>query len=128
MEFAETSFHFELPPDLLENIIISLKRAGGRRERRKSARQRFPLQQMMAPFYRKMPKANQFVPVLCYDLSTAGVAFYWPSAPDFSKVILGLGERAELTYVAARVVRKVDCGPNGRVLLGCEFVDRVGVS
>ena len=120
--------HFELNAELLDDIILSLKNAKGRRERRKSPRQRFPVRQMIAPFYRKMPKADQFAAISCRDLSTTGVAFYWPGVPDFSKAIVGLGGGAELTYVAARVVRHVECGPDGRVLVGCEFVDRVGIS
>ncbi|HET6884091.1 MAG TPA: hypothetical protein VFI31_28310, partial [Pirellulales bacterium] len=83
MELAE--LHFELNAELLDDIILNLKSAKGRRERRKSPRQRFPVRQMVAPFYRKMPKADQFAPVSCHDLSTSGVAFYWPGVPDFSK-------------------------------------------
>ena len=126
MELTET--HFELNPELLDNIIVNLKRARGRRERRKSPRQRFPIMQLMAPFYRKMPKAEQFVPVSCRDLSTSGVAFYWPNVPDFTKAIVALGEQSDLTYVAVRIVRQVPCETDGSVLLGCEFVDRVGIS
>jgi hypothetical protein len=126
MELAD--LHFELNPELLDSIIVNLKRAKGRRERRKSARQEFPVQQMMAPFYRKMPKAHEFAPVSCHDLSTSGVSFFWPEPPDFTKAILGLGEQPSLTYVAVRIVRHTECGPNGRMLIGCEFVDRVGIS
>ena len=123
-----TEIHYELNTKLLDDIIVKLERAKGKCERRKSARQRFPVKQMVAPFYRKMPKAEQFVPVSCYDLSTSGIAFYWPRVPDFSKVIIGLGRGGRPTYVAARVVRHVECRTKGRVLVGCEFVDKVGLS
>lgn len=126
MDFAD--IHFELNPKLLDDIIVNLQSAKGRKERRKSPRQRFPVKQMVAPFYRKMPKSDQFVEVSCRDLSTSGVSFYWPGVPDFSKIIVGLGEGSALTYLAARVVRQEACGPGDRVLIGCEFVDRVGIS
>lgn len=119
--------HFELNANLLDDIITSLQRAAGRRERRQSARQFFPLRQKVAPFYRKMPKAEQFVAVSCHDLSTSGIAFFWPGLPDFSKVIVALGKESRLTYLGARVVRHEECGPGDRVLIGCEFVDRIGV-
>lgn len=126
MDLAD--LHFELNPQLLDEIIVNLQSAKGRHERRKSPRQRFPVKQMVAPFYRKMPKADQFLPVSCRDLSTTGVSFYWTGPPDFSKVIVGLGEGSALTYLGARVVRQEECGPGDRVLVGCEFVDRVGIS
>jgi hypothetical protein len=123
MDLAE--IHFQLNPELLDDIVVNLQRAKGRQERRKSPRQRFPVKQMVAPFHRKMPKVEQFVAVSCRDLSTSGVAFYWPQVPDFSKVIVGLGTGSTLTYLGARVVRHEEYGPAGRVLVGCEFVDRV---
>ena len=118
---------YQLNPQLLDNIIDNLRHAKGRRERRKSPRQSFPIQQLMAPFYRKMPKADQFVPVSCRDLSTSGVSFYWPTAPDFGKAIVGLGGPPNLTYVAVRIVRHTPCKESGRVIVACEFVDRVGI-
>ena len=126
MQLADTCF--ELNPELLDDIIVNLTRTKGRRERRKSPRQRFPVKQMVAPFYRKMPKTDQFVEVSCHDLSTSGFSFYWPIRPDFTKAIVGLGKGPDLTYLAARVIRTDECGPGGRVLIGCEFVDRVGIS
>lgn len=126
MELAE--IFFELNPELLDDIILSLRRAKGVRERRKSPRQSFPVQQLFAPFYRKMPKSDQFVPVTCHDLSTSGISFFWPQTPDFTKAIVGLGEQPHLTYVAVRVVRHAPCEPSGHVLVACEFVDRVGIS
>lgn len=125
MPVAET--YFELNPELLDDVIDQLKRAKGRRERRKSPRQEFPIQQIMAPFYRKMPTAQQFVPVSCHDLSTSGISFYWPQVPDFSKAIIGLGTQ-HVTYVAVRVVRHTLCKTSGRVIIACEFVDRVGIT
>lgn len=123
-----TDIHFELNPQLLDDIIVNLQRVKHRHERRKSPRQRFPVKQMVAPFYRKMPKAEQFVSVSCRDLSTSGLSFYWAGPPDFSKVIVGLGGGSDLTYLAARVVRQEEWGPGDRMLIGCEFVDRVGIS
>ena len=72
-----------------------------------------------------MPKADQFVAVSCRDLSTSGVSCYWPTAPDFSKAIVGLGEQPHPTYVAVRIVRHTPCEESGRVIIACEFVDRV---
>lgn len=124
----ETEIHYELNPKLLDEIVTNLKHDGGRRERRRSPRQQFPVMQLMAPFHRKMPRADQFTPVSCRDLSSSGLAFYLPRRADFTKVIIGLGKAPQLTYVAARVVRQVACTGGGGVLVGCEFVDRVGVS
>ncbi|HVA46894.1 MAG TPA: PilZ domain-containing protein [Pirellulales bacterium] len=124
----QTEAFYELNPDLLEKIVENLERDGGRPERRRSPRQKFPVQQWMAPFVRKMPKAEQFVPVECRDLSSSGLAFYWPQRANFAKVIIGLGRAPQLTYVAARIVRQVACTNGGGVLVGCEFVDRVGIS
>lgn len=124
----ETEIHYELNPDLLDEIVANLKNHGDRRERRRSPRQQFPVMQLIAPFHRKMPRADQFAPVSCRDLSSSGIAFYFPQRADFTKVIVGLGKAPQLTYVAARVVRQAACTSGGRVLVGCEFVDRVGIS
>lgn len=124
----ETEIHYELNPDLLDEIVANLQRQGGRRERRRSPRQQFPVMQLMAPFYRKMPRADQFTPVSCRDLSNSGIAFYMPQRADFTKVVVGLGKPPQLTYVAARVVRQAACTSGGGVVVGCEFVDRVGIS
>jgi hypothetical protein len=126
METAET--YHELNAELLDDIVEQLNVAGVRLERRKSTRQKFPVQQLVAPYNRKLPRADEFVPVSCHDLSTCGIAFYWPSEPDFAKAIVGLGNPPNVTYVRARVVRHARSKATGRVLVACEFIDRLRLS
>lgn len=123
METAE-AYH-ELNSELLDDIVDQLNVATVRVERRKSPRQKFPVQQWVAPYHRKIPRADEYVPVSCHDLSTCGVAFYWPDEPDFTQAIVGLGKPPNLTYVRARVVRHARSKTTGRFLVACEFIDRV---
>ncbi|HEX7446093.1 MAG TPA: PilZ domain-containing protein [Pirellulales bacterium] len=120
----------DLDPQLLEDIVAHLEKAGAQRqdERRKSYRQRFPVTQLIAPFYKRMPSRDQFTAVECHDISTGGIAFYWPEAPTFRKAIFGLGERERLTCVAVQVVRHLPRPEEpGQFLVGCEFVERVAM-
>ena len=120
----------DLDPQLLEDIIAHLDLATAQRqeERRKSYRQRFPVTQLIAPFYKRMPTREQFTAVQCHDISTGGIAFYWPEAPNFRKAIFGLGESERLTCVAVQVVRQAPRPDEpGEFLVGCEFVERVAM-
>lgn len=120
----------DLDPQLLEDIITHLERAGAQRqdERRKSYRQRFPVTQLIAPFYKRMPSRDQFTSVECHDISTGGIAFYWPEVPNFRKAIFGLGDPERLTCVAVQVVRHAPRADEpGQFLVGCEFVERVAL-
>lgn len=120
----------DLDPQLLEDIVNHLDSAGRQRheERRKSYRQRFPVTQLIAPFYKRMPTRDQFTAVQCHDISTGGIAFYWPEAPTFRKAIFGLGEAERLTCVAVQVVRHLPRPDEpGEFLVGCEFVERVAM-
>ncbi|HEX5443797.1 MAG TPA: hypothetical protein VFW87_08215 [Pirellulales bacterium] len=120
----------DLDPQLLEDIVAHLEKVGAQRqdERRKSYRQRFPVTQLIAPFYKRMPSRDQFTSVECHDISTGGIAFYWPEVPSFRKAIFGLGERERLTCVAVQVVRHVPRPDEpSQFLVGCEFVERVAM-
>lgn len=120
----------DLDPQLLEDIVAHLELAAAERqqERRKSYRQRFPVTQLIAPFYKRMPTREQFASVQCHDISTGGIAFYWPEAPNFRKAIFGLGDPERLTCVAVQVVRQAPRPDQpGEFLVGCEFVERVAM-
>lgn len=121
---------FQLAPSFLDEIVQQLQEAKTRGwvERRKSARKSFGASQLLAPFYKRMPTREMFRPVKCYDISTTGIAFYWPETPDFRKAIIGLGAAPRLTFLGMQVVRHSPVeGQEPQVIVGCEFIDRVTI-
>lgn len=121
---------FQLAPSFLDEIVAQLHDAKTRGwvERRKSTRKSFGAAQLLAPFYRRMPTLEMFRPVKCYDISTTGIAFYWPETPDFRKAIIGLGAAGRMTFLGMQVVRHSPVeGQEPLVIVGCEFIDRVTI-
>lgn len=115
---------------MLDAIIEQLESAEtqGWNERRRSRRQSYPRTQLIAPFYRRMPTFEMFKEVTCHDISTSGVGFYWPVAPDFHKAIIALGDQPRLIYLGMQVVRHISLESDPqRVLVGCQFIDRVAI-
>jgi hypothetical protein len=119
-----------IDPAMLDAIIEQLESAQtqGWNERRRSRRQSYPRAQLIAPFYRRMPTLEMFKEVTCHDISTSGVGFYWPALPDFHKAIIALGDQPRLIYLGMQVVRQVPLQDDPqRILVGCQFIDRVAI-
>lgn len=115
---------------MLDAIIeqLELAQTQGWNERRRSRRQSYPRKQLIAPFYRRMPTLDMFKEVACHDISTSGVGFYWPVPPDFHKAIIALGDQPRLIYLGMQVVRHETLADDPqRVLVGCQFIDRVAI-
>ena len=99
-------------------------------ERRASRRFAYSVVQAVAPYDGKqLPTTAMFRQVQCHDLSTGGIAFVWPQAPDFQQVVVKLAAAQRVLHVVARVVchRPLD-ESNRRFLVGCMFLDRVRIS
>lgn len=129
-ETIDDEVAFQLAPGFLDEIVQQLQDAKTRgwSERRKSARKSFGASQLLAPFYKRMPTFEMFRPVKCYDISTTGIAFYWPETPDFRKAIIGLGVAPRLTFLGMQVIRHSPVeGQSPAVIVGCEFIDRVTI-
>jgi hypothetical protein len=70
-------------------------------------------------------REKSFRQVLCNDISTDGISFFWPTCPHFRHVYVALGRKPNLTWIKARVChhRKTD-RQEGEYLVGCEFLAR----
>ena len=69
---------------------------------------------------------EDFQLVRCHDLSTSGISFYWPTAPNFDHVIVALASPKGTTRVLAHVVfNGQQPGEPGEYLIGCRFVRRL---
>lgn len=112
--FAETA-------PLAENPDSPLNRRG-------STRHAFRVIQRIAPYDgTKMPAAADFCPAACRNISTQGFSFLWPEVPSFKHLILALGERPQVTYVAAEVARTSPMPRDQKwTLVGCRFLRRFG--
>ena len=123
----------DTPPELTEGqadaIVASVtdELAVSPTERRQGARLAFPVVQRVAPYgCDGMPAESQFCRVEFRDISGRGCSFFWPTSPDFTHVIAGLGSPPHLTYVTARVVRCTPAPePETGFLVGCRFLGRI---
>lgn len=119
------------PDDSLEAVSQVLRQVmGGVEKRNRRRRQRLPFNkvQRIAPYDAlRLPSAEaMFREVRCHDISALGIAFYWPSRPDFEYLVLELGSPPEVTHITARVVRTVIVvGTQSEHLVGCRFLGRV---
>ena len=100
------------------------------KERRVSQRFAYNLVQSAVPYDgKRLPTSDMFRKVQCHDLSTGGMSFVWPHAPEFERVIVKLAAPNRILYVVASVVsyRPVENAKRG-FLVGCKFLDRVRIS
>ncbi len=118
-------------PILLQTLQKMMGAAGrpGAAERRRARRYSYPATQLLAPYdHGGLPTADQFREVRCQDISTGGIAFYWPTEPDFDDLVIQLGTRRSPIFVTARVTSMRPSGePTGELLIGCQFTGRVQV-
>lgn len=101
----------------------------GNSERRHARRYTYRATQFLAPYSRGgLPADGDFREVRCQDLSTGGIAFYWPTAPDFDDVVIQLGTRRSPIFVTAHITSVRPSGETpDEVLVGCQFTGRVQV-
>ena len=72
------------------------------------------------------PKETDFQLVWCHDLSTAGISFYWSTAPDFEQIIVALASPKGTIRVLARVLFfNPQAVEMGQYLICCRFVRRL---
>ena len=96
-------------------------------DRRLSQRSPFHVWQRLAPFQgEELPRAEQFVQVLCDNVSTGGMGFYWPQKPEFTQICVLLGLPPQVEVIVAQVLHaRPDHGPRGEWLVGCRFLERI---
>ena len=98
------------------------------RERRRHPRRPFRTTQFLAVCANnKLPKAKDFQPVQCNDISPGGCSFFLDRPPEWEYVVVGLGSPPELMYFHARVrnVSTVTEGNRTWIRVGCEFTARL---
>jgi diguanylate cyclase (GGDEF)-like protein len=97
-------------------------------ERRHSPRHKFERLQRIAPYSDgRVPAADEFQDVRCRDISAGGFSFWLPSPPDYSSLVIALGQDSTTKYLIAEVVRTlaVDRGNAALYLVGCRFTGRL---
>jgi hypothetical protein len=77
-----------------------------------------------------LPRAKDFFPVECRDLSVGGVAFYLADPPPFENLIVALGTTKHRKHYRARVMRvqTLEEGGRKRIVVGCRFTERVSIA
>jgi hypothetical protein len=75
----------------------------------------------------RLPEADDFVPVECYELFGNGVSFYSDSPSATETVVVALGTYEEMIFMLARVMKEVSQRPSAPAayLLECQFIRRV---
>ncbi len=120
-------------------------------ERRRHVRRPFPTVQRIAPSEgSSFPDADQFIPVICHDLTEGGFSFVMPTSPPFAMLVAELRGRKRPIYLLSQVQRvtqvalcstgrivaldpRAPAGPQRReeaegipmVLVGCRFLKRL---
>lgn len=94
-----------------------------------SQRRKYVCDQRMAPYMldEAMPKAAEFRPVKCHDISMEGISFVTPETPDYDRVVISMGPPESLLYMAATVIhsRAVFMYGNVGYLVSCSFIKRM---
>jgi hypothetical protein len=106
-----------------------LQPVDARVERRSKQRRPYPVKQLVA-FHEEseVPTQEMFQEVLCRDLSTWGISFYFAGPPSASHCTIALGRASRLLYVAAKVIHyEPYAGPNHEWVIGCQFLNRVSL-
>ncbi len=97
-------------------------------DRRRSPRRPYRYRQLVAPVVDdRMPAAEEFCEVECEDISAGGLSFYYPERPEFTQIVVALGQVPFLTHFKAEVIRVADESDEtgSRFLVGCRFTGRV---
>jgi diguanylate cyclase (GGDEF)-like protein len=85
--------------------------------------------QQIAPFKLggSLPRAADFYPVRCYDLSVKGISFLSSIAPDFQALVVRLGNPPEARYMISSIANVAMLAEDDEQLyrVGCTFVSRL---
>jgi hypothetical protein len=113
---------------LVHHVLEAQNREPGV-DRRDNRRQPYSQLQYVAPLGdERLPKAEDFAEILCYDLSPTGFSFLAAEPPHFEHLVVALGV-ANYTYVTAAVVHQQLLGLDGPspYLIGCRFISRLNM-
>ena len=97
-------------------------------DRRSQVRRRFLRTQSIAPSVNgQFPAPDAFRDVQCRDLTSKGFAFWLPTPPDFSSLVVALGTDDDVKYLLAEVVHTdaIRHGDKTECLVGCRFTGRI---
>jgi PAS domain S-box-containing protein len=106
--------------NLTEEIYDGNQRAYPRRP--------YPYVQRIAPWSGgRLPPQRAFVEVLCRDICSTGVSFFFPRRPNFDRVVVSLGPADKKVYVIAEVrhVANINVDSRPAFAVGCQFLARV---
>ena len=97
-------------------------------EKRSSPRREYRYYQRIAPVVNgRLPDDDEFMRVVCCDISAGGFSFLAPKAPEFDELIISLGTPPNDRKVIAKVVRIAKKDENGQSIcqVGCQFIGRL---
>ncbi len=98
-------------------------------EKRSSPRREFYYYQRIAPIRgKRVPSDDEFVRVVCCDISAGGFSVLSKEPPTFQELVISLGTAPDDRKVVAKVVRVADRDMDGEKMhqVGCQFIGRVG--
>jgi len=97
-------------------------------DRRRSPRRDYPYRQRIAPCQGgSLPGPEDFVEVVCRDISAGGFSFLTEEPPDFTDLVIALGRPPHVTHLAAGVrwVEEMEDDGKKQFLVGCQFRGRL---
>ncbi len=97
-------------------------------EKRSSPRRDFRYFQRIAPVVDgHIPDNDEFIKVVCLDISVGGFSFVADQPPDYDELVISLGSPPNDRKVIAKIVRVVKTTVDGQRShqVGCQFVGRV---
>lgn len=108
------------------NLVVKANREaeGGAKP---DTRYPYPTQQFAAFYNVEMPSPEEFVPVQCIDVSASGISFLLDHRPTSDTLVITLGQKPQLTFMAAKVMNHRYMLANGEegYRVGCLFLKRL---
>jgi len=124
MEPTTDEAFFEMIHELLEKGLVD---HSPQKEKRRNKRLPFECKQLMAPqISQSLPQAANFSTVDCYDLSSRGFSFFAGIEPEYSELVVAMGD-VPFTFILATVrnVRLRRRQGENCYTVGCQFLRRI---
>ena len=110
---------------LVHNVLQATKEDSV--ERRGGSRHKYLCPQLIAPYREgRLPRADEFRRVMCYDLSGRGFSFLSDDSPGCEYLVVALG-KSPYMFVSTQVMHESQkCAEHGgQMIIGCRFLSRI---
>jgi len=111
----------------LVHFVLEARQQAAQLDRRNDQRHDFATLQYVAPYHNgQLPTDDQFIQVVCRDISPQGLSFLSPSPPSTDYMVVALGSNSPI-FLSASVLRHQPIVVDGQTLflVGLRFIARI---